>query len=529
MRQLQRRSLLVLGLLGMLLLGITPAAAGQRALPREDAAFVALWNRTDGSHGGAVSWIWGARQSGWWQMQEAYQEGPGGLRWVRYYDKARMEVTDPTLAPASQWFVTNGLLVVDLVTGQLQIGNAAYAAACATPPCGAQQAVAGDSSPANPAPTYRDFAGLIQPGGVSLVGQAVDQWLVHSEMAASMVLGDPTLAQRYPETSGLYYDELSQKTVPQVFWQYITSQPLEPLYLFGHPISAAYWTHTLVGGVEKDVLVQLFERRTLTYTPSNDPAWQIEMGNVGQHYYAWRYAPPGLMPWQSNVAYQVPILTYHYISVNPNPADSLRTQLSVTPSDFAAQLEYLAASGYASITLDELLAAQAGALTLPPKPVLLTFDDGYADFYQNAYPLLQRYQIKATIYIPTDLIDRPGYMSWDNLRELAAAPLITVGAHSLSHPALDTLGWEAQREQISASKTTLESQLGIPIRHFCYPYGRYNATTLSLVAAAGYTSATTTRTNLADQTAMPLVIPRVAISGSDGRSGFVAKLSAAAP
>ncbi len=522
MQPIHAKSILLIGLL-MALLGITPAAARQTALPREDTAFAGLWSRTDGSQSGQPSWIWGPQ--GWWQTQEAYQEGPGGLRWVRYYDKARMEVTDPRLPSSSQWFVTNGLLVVDLVTGKLQVGNAAYADACATPPCGAEQAVAGDSTPANSGPTYRDFAGLIQPGGPNLVGQAVDQWLVHSELAASLVIGDPNLTQRYPETAGLYYDELTQKTVPQVFWRYISSQRLEPLYLFGHPISAAYWTHTLVGGVEKDVLVQLFERRTLTYTPSNAVDWQIEMGNVGQHYYAWRYARPGLMPWQSSVAYQLPILTYHYISTNPNPADSLRTLLSVTPSDFAAQLEYLATHGYTTIALDDLLAAQAGAIELPPNPVLLTFDDGYADFYQNAYPLLLQYQMKATIYIPTSLVDQPGYMSWNNLRELATTPLITIGAHSQTHPALDTLTWEAQREQIMASKASLESQLGIAVRHFCYPYGRYNATTLSLVAAAGYSSATTTRVNLAAQTSMPLVLPRIAISGSDRVAGFVAKVT----
>jgi len=137
--------------------------------------------------------------------------------------------------------------------------------------------------------------------------------------------------------------------------------------------------------------------------------------------------------------------------------------------------------------------------------------------------------MKATAYIPSDLIGAPGYMGWDQLRELAASPLITIGSHTRTHPQLDTLGWEAQRSEIADSRAALEAQLGIAIEHFCFPYGRFNAASLDLVALAGYRSATTTRYAIADQAAAPLLLPRVAISGGDGLAGFVAKLTATGP
>src|SRR5206468_1637418 len=97
---------------------------------------------------------------------------------------------------------------------------------------------------------------------------------------------------------------------------------------------------------------------------------------------------------------RIPILLYHYISANPDaPADVVRTRLSVPPDAFAAQLAYLARAGYTTITLDDLVAILHDGAAPPPKPVVLTFDDGYADFYANAYPLLTQYGDKATIYV----------------------------------------------------------------------------------------------------------------------------------
>ena len=513
--------------IGLILLGLQIVPVAGRQLPREDAGFEALWRRTDGRRAADASWLWGPRP--WWQTQERYQQSSKQLRWVRYYDKTRMEVTDPLLPPASEWFVTNGLLVAEMVSGAVQTGDNERQSACATPPCGATQFVAGDAVAQNRSPRYVDFApfsSLSGQRGANTIGKPVDLWLQRDEAGNPVVYGDGSLAERYPETVGATYDETTGQTIPQALSDFMQRQPLSRMYLFGHPITPAFWTHTLVGGVERDVLVQLFERRSLTYTPSNDPAWRVEMGNVGQHYVAWRY---GSRPWDTTAQFGVTMLTYHYISVNTNPADTLRTALSVTPENLEAQIIWLRDHGYTSVSPDEILAAQRGELSLPAKPVLLTFDDGYEDFYLNAMPILQRYQFKGTFYVISDFVGRSGYVSWQQLREIAASPLITVGSHTRVHQPLDALTAERQQDEIVNSKAILEQSLGIPITHFCSPYGRYNATTLELLHSAGYQSATTTKPNLVEAFHDPFVWSRTSISGNDTLDDFAAKVLALQP
>src|SRR5581483_4103848 len=106
-------------------------------------------------------------------------------------------------------------------------------------------------------------------------------------------------------------------------------------------------------------------------------------------------APPAGQP----RAIQVPILMYHYVSANPQwPADPARTHLSVTPKAFAAQISYLRLAGYTTITLDDLARALSDGAALPAKPIILTFDDGYQDFYDNAFPLLKKYHDLDDLY-----------------------------------------------------------------------------------------------------------------------------------
>src|SRR5262245_44156313 len=159
---------------------------------------------------------------------------------------------------------------------------------------------------------------------------------------------------------------------------------------------------------------------------------------------------------------RVPILMYHYISRNPKaPDDPLRTRLSVPPAQFAQQLAYLRRAGYTTITLDDLVDALYMRVSLPSKPVILTFDDGYQDFFTNAYPLLRRYGDKATIYIITGKVGTTGYMSWPELRTLAASPLITIGAHTRTHRELPKLSARQSWQELAGSKADLETRLGI--------------------------------------------------------------------
>src|SRR5262245_17747955 len=187
----------------------------------------------------------------------------------------------------------------------------------------------------------------------------------------------------------------------------------------------------------------------------------------------------GCTPTVFTPSLHVPILMYHYISANPHaPADPVRTRLSVPPAQFAQQLAYLHRAGYTTITLDDLVGALHLHATLPSKPVILTFDDGYQDFYINAYPLLRRYGDKATIYIITRKVGTPGYMTWSELRALAASPLITIAAHTRTHPELPALTAKRSWAELAGSKADLQTRLGISVHHLAYPSGHYTTLTL---------------------------------------------------
>lgn len=200
--------------------------------------------------------------------------------------------------------------------------------------------------------------------------------------------------------------------------------------------------------------------------------------------------PAGAYSW----TLQVPILMYHYISTPPVDADIYRTDLSTEPDMFRQQLAYLAENGYTTIDFYDLSLAIVNKFTLPDKPIILTFDDGYLDNYENAFPILQEFGFTGTFFIITDFVDQqlPGYVTWDMVQEMAAAGM-RIESHSKNHPDLtgqdrDFLIW-----QILGSQETLAAHLGYTPRYFCYPSGRYDETTMALLQELGYWGAVTTQ------------------------------------
>jgi peptidoglycan/xylan/chitin deacetylase (PgdA/CDA1 family) len=190
---------------------------------------------------------------------------------------------------------------------------------------------------------------------------------------------------------------------------------------------------------------------------------------------------------------QVPILEYHYIRNNPNPKDRLGFNLSVTPADFQAQMQWLAADGYQAITVSDLRAGLTGELALPPNPVVLTFDDGYEDFLQTAFPVLENYRLRSVSYVVPGFLGRKGYMTPAEILRLDQSGLVEIGSHTMTHPDLTRLDATSLAVQLQASKGTLEQLLGHPVPDFCYPSGQFNLRVVTAVAAAGYQSATTER------------------------------------
>ncbi|MFQ3631412.1 hypothetical protein [Roseiflexus sp.] len=256
-----------------------------------DAAFDQLWQRTDrvvASGRVQRSWMWGPR--GLMARAESYQQAISGMRQVQYFDKGRMELNNPFGDRSSPWFVTSGLLVMELVTGRMQVGDNEFVQreAAAIP-------IAGDTDDPN-APSYASFAIVITRAEPDQTGQ-LPRMTIDRQGRVGTYDG-PVRA----ETRIAHYVPESGHNIPAVFWDYLTARGLiydqgrvrtdrlfDWLFTLGYPISEPFWARVRLGGVERDVLIQLFERRTLTYVPDNPPGWRVEMGNVGRHYYRWRY------------------------------------------------------------------------------------------------------------------------------------------------------------------------------------------------------------------------------------------------
>ena len=269
-----------------LALSAVPASTNlPNGVAKADAAVQSIWWAADGAVQALTdsrTWLWGPDVIA--SQTEPYAESPGGSRQVYYFDKSRMEITDPNGDRSSEWFVTNGLLVRDMIQGAIQVGDTSFQKSSP-----ASVPIAGDDS-ANPnAPTYASLHNLTSLGNGYLQPDKTGQ-AVQSTLAKDGTVGqNATLGKT---TNYAYYDQITGINVAGVFYDWMTSQSWQWIYVLGHPISEPYWVQTNVKGANQWVLVQAFERRVVTYTPANDPNWQIEMGNVGRAYYEWRYGSP---------------------------------------------------------------------------------------------------------------------------------------------------------------------------------------------------------------------------------------------
>ncbi len=205
----------------------------------------------------------------------------------------------------------------------------------------------------------------------------------------------------------------------------------------------------------------------------------------------------------------VPILMYHYVEHVQNSRDIMRQKLAILPSTLDLQLRTLQAAGYTFMSASELSSVIDEKIPLPKKPVVLTFDDGYADFYENAFPVLEKYQVKATAYIITDFIGKPGYMTLDQLKIIKASNLVEIGAHTEHHIDLNTASVAKQTEEIVGSKIALEEYFPGQVTSFAYPSGRFNSETIQIVKSAGFTNAMSTLPGTEVSTANRLVLFRL--------------------
>lgn len=179
---------------------------------------------------------------------------------------------------------------------------------------------------------------------------------------------------------------------------------------------------------------------------------------------------------------EIPILLYHRLLM-----EGAATRYRMTVDAFRAQVEVLAEDGYQTVTIAEVASAIQTGAELPPRPVVLTFDDGNRDTYTEAFPILSEYGFHGVVFAVGNRTGAPGFLSRDELLALIEAGW-EVGSHGWSHADLTTVGDSQWRQEILGSKLELERVLGMPVRSFAYPFGSTTSSIIARVAEYGYSA-----------------------------------------
>ncbi len=202
-----------------------------------------------------------------------------------------------------------------------------------------------------------------------------------------------------------------------------------------------------------------------------------------------------------------PILEYHTITNHPDPSSEI---YNVPPAEFSAQLDYLQENGYTTITLKDYARARRFGETLPDKPIILTFDDGYADNYDEMLPILEAHGMKAVVFVITNDIGKSGYLSMWQLKDMQKRG-VEIGSHTADHLPLVTLSDEFLINQICLSKIFLEWSGIEPVASLSYPNGVYNSQIIEMLAQENYLAAVTGEAGLNTLETDPFKLKRVNI------------------
>ena len=208
----------------------------------------------------------------------------------------------------------------------------------------------------------------------------------------------------------------------------------------------------------------------------------------------------------------VPILVYHRVSdVDKNPT-------TLTVADFDAQLKFLVDNGYHVIAPDDLLDAWASGKTLPSKPIVLTFDDGHEDIYKNVFPILQKYNMRATVFIVTDHIGMKDYLTWDLVRALQAGGFMDFESHTMSYKDLTTLKGDKLWNEIYGSKQAIEWAIKKPAKFIAYPEGKYTVDAEDTSKEVGFRAGFIEDYGLATNDSNSYVLTRIPVLGSNSHT-----------
>ncbi len=225
----------------------------------------------------------------------------------------------------------------------------------------------------------------------------------------------------------------------------------------------------------------------------------------------------------------LPILMYHYVRNPPSMRnDWLGYKLSISPDDFTAQMDWLAAHGYHPVDFNDVRAYFAGRQPLPANPVVITFDDGYADLYTTAYPILAAHGFKAVAYIVSGFVGQALYVAPAQVVQMDQNG-IEIASHTVNHADLARSSNATVMWELVDSKRYLENLLGHPVLDFAYPSGRFTAQTVEAVQRAGYDTAVTTLFSVDHSVADRYLWTRVRVGGGESLAEFASSISTPMP
>ncbi|MDR2833533.1 MAG: polysaccharide deacetylase family protein [Streptococcaceae bacterium] len=231
---------------------------------------------------------------------------------------------------------------------------------------------------------------------------------------------------------------------------------------------------------------------------------------------------PTQTPWiQVEGEVSLPILMYHDTKGTPGDNNSIDISL------FEQHLIALKEAGFYTLTPEEAYKVLTTNSKPAPKVVWITFDDGYRDFYENVFPILQKYQMKATNFAITSTTQAPHHLSLEQMKEMKASNLVSIQSHTVSHLDLSTLTNEQQLSELKDSKEFLDTNLGQNTIALCFPAGRFNDDTLIIAKQAQYQLAVTTQPGFATLTSGLLTLPRIRIFPTTSAENLVASISLA--
>ncbi|MEQ1932554.1 MAG: polysaccharide deacetylase family protein [Fimbriimonadaceae bacterium] len=223
--------------------------------------------------------------------------------------------------------------------------------------------------------------------------------------------------------------------------------------------------------------------------------------------------------------FAVPVLMYHRICdlTAAEAGSPLTRDLTVSPADFEAQVTYLTENGFSILSVYDVQKALLAEGELPRKAVVITMDDGYRDNFEQAFPILKRHGVSATVFVVTSVVGDSKHLSWPQINELGAAAW-SFGSHSVSHPDLTSLNELLLKAELGDSKRKLEEHTGTPITTIAYPSGRFDAKVVSETQQAGYLTGWNKGGGPVRPGDDPYRLPRVRVHGRTTLADFKRKV-----